>query len=179
MRDGNMTRRSGLIALLLLLTSTLQAGQKAPEFTHTSTSEWLNSEPLRLKNLRGKVVLVEFWAFECVNCRRSVAWLHDIQKRYESRGLVIVGVHTPELPHERSSRNVLIAVKEQRITYPVMLDGDYSYWNALSNRYWPAFYLIDAEGRIAAQEIREMHVGENRARDFERQIAQLVTPPSS
>jgi thiol-disulfide isomerase/thioredoxin len=176
MRLATTLMRSGVAAVLLLLGPPLQAGQKAPEFTHTSASEWLNSEPLRLKDLRGKVVLVEFWAFECVNCRRSVAWLHSIQKQFADRGLVIVGVHTPELPHERATKNVRIAIDAQHITYPVMLDADYSYWNALSNRYWPAFYLIDTEGRIATQAIGEMRVGEDRSRDLERQIARLVTP---
>jgi thiol-disulfide isomerase/thioredoxin len=150
------------------------AADRAPEFTHTSTSEWLNSKPLRLKNLRGQVVLIEFWAFDCVNCRRTVPWMHSMQDRYADQGLAIIGVHTPELPQERSAANVSAAVREQDITYPVMLDADYSYWNALSNRYWPAFYVVDARGNVAAQAIGEMHTGERRAAEFERQIEQLL-----
>jgi thiol-disulfide isomerase/thioredoxin len=154
--------------LALLLTLAM-----APEFTHTASAEWLNSKPLRLEELRGQVVLVEFWAFDCVNCRRTVPWMHAMQKRYGDR-LVIVGVHTPELPEERVRKNVLAAIEAQKITYPVMLDDDYSYWKALDNQYWPAFYVIDRQGRIAAKAIGEMHVGDARAADFERQIDRLV-----
>jgi thiol-disulfide isomerase/thioredoxin len=150
------------------------AADRAPEFTHTSTSEWLNSKPLRLKNLRGQVVLIEFWTFDCVNCRRTVPWMHSMQDRYGDQGLAIIGVHTPELPQERSAANVSAAVLEQDITYPVMLDADYSYWNALGNRYWPAFYVVDAYGNVAAQAVGEMHIGQRRAVEFERQIEQLL-----
>ena len=92
-------------ATLALGTPALGA-QKAPEFTHSSQAEWLNSTPLRLGQLRGKVVLLEFWAFECVNCRRTQPWLHAIQQRYADKDFVIVSVHTPELPEERSIANV-------------------------------------------------------------------------
>jgi thiol-disulfide isomerase/thioredoxin len=156
-----------------------EAAPKAPEFTHSSQAEWLNSSPLRLSQLRGKVVLVEFWAFECVNCRRTVPWLHAIQQRYADKGFVIVSVHTPELPQERSLANVRKAVAEQRITNPVMVDGDYSYWNALKNQYWPAFYVIDKRGRIAARAIGEMHVGQARAAELERAIEQELAADAS
>jgi thiol-disulfide isomerase/thioredoxin len=168
--------RGARLALAFALTSAFAlvhpaaAADKAPEFTHTSASEWLNSEPLRLKNLRGKVVLIEFWAFDCVNCRRSVAWVHSVQERYRDRGLIVVGVHTPELPEERSIDNVRAAITSQKISYPVMVDGDYSYWQAMRNQYWPAFYVVDAQGRIAAHAIGEMHVNEPRAREFEQEI---------
>jgi thiol-disulfide isomerase/thioredoxin len=155
------------------------AAQKAPEFTHSSQAEWLNSAPLRLSQLRGKVVLVEFWAFECVNCRRTVPWLHAIQQRYADKDFVIVSVHTPELPEERSTANVRAAVAEQQIANPVMVDGDYSYWNAMKNQYWPAFYVIDKRGRIAARAIGEMHVGQARAAELERAIeAELAADAS-
>jgi thiol-disulfide isomerase/thioredoxin len=150
------------------------AADKAPEFTHTSASDWLNSKPLRLKDLRGKVVLIEFWAFDCVNCRRSVAWVHSVQERYRDRGLIVVGVHTPELPEERSIDNVRAAVTAQSITHPVMVDGDYSYWQAMRNEYWPAFYVVDGRGRIAAHAIGEMHVNEPRAREFEQEIEEVL-----
>lgn len=163
----------------LALAGTAQAAPKAPEFTHPSQTEWLNSKPLRLSQLRGKVVLIEFWAFECVNCRRTQPWLHAIQERYADKDFVIVSVHTPELPDERSIANVRTAVGEQRITNPVMVDGDYSYWNAMKNQYWPAFYVIDKRGRIAAQAIGEMHVGQARAAELEQAIeAQLAADAS-
>lgn len=156
-----------------------QAAPKAPEFTHSGQAEWLNSRPLRLSQLRGKVVLVEFWAFECVNCRRTQPWLHAIQQRYADKDFVIVSVHTPELPEERSIANVRKAVAEQRITNPVMVDDDYSYWNAMKNQYWPAFYVIDKRGRIAARAIGEMHVGQARAAELERAIEEQLAADAS
>jgi thiol-disulfide isomerase/thioredoxin len=167
-------RTAATALLLALAVHSASAADKAPEFTHTSASEWLNSKPLRLKDLHGKVVLIEFWAFECVNCRRTVAWVHNVQERYADRGLIVIGVHTPELPEERSADNVRAAVATQKITHPVMLDGNYSYWQAIGNQYWPAFYVVDAQGRIAARAIGEMHVGEPRARDFEREIEDVL-----
>jgi len=156
-----------------------QAAPRAPEFTHSSQAEWLNSTPLRLGQLRGKVVLIEFWAFECVNCRRTQPWLHAIQQRYADRDFVIVSVHTPELPEERSIANVRAAIAEQRITNPVMVDGDYSYWNAMKNQYWPAFYVIDKRGRIAARAIGEMHAGEARAQELEQAIDEQLAADAS
>ena len=168
-----------LTAAALALACTAQAAQQAPEFTHSSQAEWLNSKPLRLSQLRGKVVLIEFWAFECVNCRRTQPWLHAIQQRYADQDFVVVSVHTPELPQERSITNVRTAVAEQKITNPVMVDGDYSYWKALDNEYWPAFYVIDKRGRIAARAIGEMHVGQARAAELEHEIeAQLAADAS-
>ena len=156
------------------------AGRAAsPEFTHSSQTEWLNSKPLRLDQLRGKVVLVEFWAFECINCRNTQPWLHAIQQRYADKDLVIISVHTPELPEERSTANVRAAVAEQKITNPVMVDGDYSYWKALDNEYWPAFYVIDKHGRIAATAIGEMHVGQARAAELQQAIEKELAADAS
>jgi Thiol-disulfide isomerase and thioredoxins len=170
-----------LLALVaaLGLPGDAQAAPKAPEFTHSSQAEWLNSTPLRLSQLRGKVVLIEFWAFECVNCRRTQPWLHAIQQRYADKDFVIVSVHTPELPEERSIANVRTAIAEQRITNPVMVDGDYSYWNAMKNQYWPAFYVIDKRGRIAARAIGEMHAGEARAKELEQAIEEQLAADAS
>lgn len=168
--------RAWLLCLLLAgsVSGLALAATPAPEFTHGKEADWINSKPLSLEALRGKVVLIEFWAFDCINCRRTVPWLHSMQERFGDKNLVIVGVHTPELARERSLDNVRAAVKEQRITYPVMVDGDYSYWGALDNRYWPAFYVVDKQGRIAAQAIGEMHVGEARSQKFEREIERLL-----
>jgi thiol-disulfide isomerase/thioredoxin len=161
---------SALIAAAVAFAGPAQAAPKAPEFTHASQAEWLNSKPLRLNQLRGKVVLIEFWAFECVNCRRTQPWLHAIQQRYADQDFVIVSVHTPELPQERSIANVRAAISEQKITNPVMVDGDYSFWNAMNNQAWPAFYLIDKRGRIAFTAIGEMHIGQARAAELEQAI---------
>ena len=174
MENADVTVASVAYAMTLA-----QAAQKAPEFTHSSPAEWLNSKPLRLSELRGKVVLIEFWAFECVNCRRTQPWLHAIQQRYADKELVIVSVHTPELPDERSIANVRAALSEQQITNPVMVDGDYSYWNAMKNQYWPAFYLIDKHGRIASTAIGEMHIGQARAAELEHAIEEQLAADAS
>ncbi len=146
----------------------------APEFTHRSKDDWLNSPPLSLRDMKGRVVLVEFWAFDCVNCRRTVAWLHNVQEKYAAQNFAIVSVHTPELAQERSTDNVMKAIAQQHITYPVMLDADYSYWNALNNEYWPALYLIDTKGQVVAHAIGELHVGESSAREFEQKIDEAL-----
>jgi thiol-disulfide isomerase/thioredoxin len=166
-------------ALLILIAvgvsaSAAFAEQQAPEFTHSAMSDWINSAPQSLATLRGKPVLIEFWTFACVNCRRTLPWLKSAHARYADQELAILSVHTPELPEERVPENVREAVKRLGITYPVMLDTDFSYWNAMRNRYWPAFYLIDRRGRIAASAIGELHEGSARAHEFERQIEHAI-----
>src|SRR5579863_2206677 len=99
-----------------------------PDFTHTHASDWLNSDPLTLAALKGKVVLVEFWAFDCVNCLNSRAWIESLLRDKTAEGLVIVSVHTPELDEEKSPNNVRRAVERLKIHNPVMIDGDASYW---------------------------------------------------
>jgi len=120
------------------------------------------------------VVLLEFWTYGCSNCLRTLPWLKAIHDRYADRGLVIIGVHTPEFAHERDPAKVRAAVKNHGIGYAVMLDNDFSYWNALENRYWPAFYLIDRTGSVAATAIGELHPGQSRGDDFERRIERLL-----
>lgn len=164
----------GLLASGWLLLSVAASAGPAPEFTHGSAAEWLNSVPLSLGQLRGKVVLVEFWAFDCINCLRSIPWVEGLESRLSGRGLVVVGVHTPELAEERPAANVGAAVRRLGIRHPVMLDANSSYWRALGNQYWPAFYLIGRDGSLVAQEIGEMHAGDPAARRLEAAIkAQL------
>jgi thiol-disulfide isomerase/thioredoxin len=130
---------------------------------------WLNSEPLTPAGLRGKVVLVDFWTYTCINWLRTLPYVRAWAERYEDRGLVVVGVHTPEFPFERDVGNVGRAVKDMRIDYPVAIDSDYEVWNAFANRYWPALYLADAEGRL-----RYQHFGEGRYEESERAIQELL-----
>jgi thiol-disulfide isomerase/thioredoxin len=141
-----------------------------PEFTHHSTAEWINSAPLTLDDLKGDVVLVEFWTFDCYNCRNTLPWLKAIHAGYEARGLKIVSVHTPELPQERDIKQVRAAITELGIQYPVMIDTDFSYWRAMNNRYWPAFYLLGRDGKLAASAIGELHRGEKRGDEMEAAI---------
>jgi thiol-disulfide isomerase/thioredoxin len=146
----------------------------APAFTSKQPDDWINSRPLQLAELRGKPVLVEFWTFGCSNCRNTLPWLKATHEQFAPRGLTIIGVHTPEFAHERDPKQVQDWVKKLGIRYPVMLDPDFAYWNSLGNRYWPAFYLLDAEGRIVATRIGELHAGREGADSFTREIERLL-----
>ncbi len=117
----------------------------APEFTGIQT--WLNSEPRTLASLRGKVVLVDFWTYTCINCINTLPYVKQWHQKYKDQGLVVVGVHTPEFPFERTTKNVADAIKRFGIEYPVAQDNDYKTWDAYRNQYWPAFYLIDKGGQ--------------------------------
>lgn len=178
-----MSARKGLhacIGALLVLAGAARAGDgapaTAPEFAAPAQSAWLNSAPLTLAGLRGRPILIEFWTFECVNCLRTIAWMKHVERSYGPRGLAVVAVHTPEFAHERESANVREALKRLEIGYPVLLDPDYHYWKAIGNRYWPAFYLVDARGRVVATAIGEMHAGTARAQRFEQMIGAALAP---
>ena len=130
---------------------------------------WLNSEPLTAESLRGNVVLVNFWTYTCINWLRTLAYVRAWAERYEDRGLVVVGVHTPEFPFEGEVENVRRAVEDMRVEYPVALDPDYEVWRAFSNHYWPAVYIADADRRI-----RHHQFGEGGYDECERAIQQLL-----
>jgi thiol-disulfide isomerase/thioredoxin len=130
---------------------------------------WLNSPPLTTDELRGRVVLVDFWTYTCINWLRTLGYVRAWSEKYADRGLVVVGVHTPEFPFERGVDNVRQAVKDMRVEYPVALDSDYAVWKAFSNRYWPAVYIADANGRI-----RHHHFGEGGYEECERIVQQLL-----
>jgi thiol-disulfide isomerase/thioredoxin len=139
----------------------------APDFAGISL--WLNSGPLALSDLRGQVVLIDFWTYSCVNCLRTLPHLKAWHEAYADDGLVIVGVHTPEFAFERVPGNVRRAVEDLRVPYPVALDNDFETWRAWSNRYWPAKYFVDREGRV-----RYAHFGEGDYEESERVIRALL-----
>ena len=118
----------------------------APELR--GITAWINSEPLTLTALRGTVVLVHFWTFDCINCQNVQPYVKSWYAKYRDRGFTVVGVHTPELAIERDLENVRAAVKRKGVAFPVAFDPDYATWNAYGNEYWPAFYFVDKRGRV-------------------------------
>jgi cytochrome c biogenesis protein CcdA/thiol-disulfide isomerase/thioredoxin len=131
--------------------------------------QWLNSPPLTAQALKGKVVLVDFWTYSCINCLRTLPYVKAWAEKYRDQGLVVIGVHTPEFAFERDAGNVTKAMKDLGITYPVAIDNDYKVWRAFNNQYWPAHYFADAQGRI-----RYHHFGEGNYAESERVIQQLL-----
>lgn len=131
---------------------------------------WLNSPPLTREQLRGKVVLIEFWTYSCINCLRTLPYVHAWAEKYRDHGLVVIGVHAPEFAFERDANNVRRAVRDLDVTYPVVLDNNLQIWRAFNNRYWPAHYFVDAEGRI-----RHHHFGEGEYVESERILQRLLT----
>jgi thiol-disulfide isomerase/thioredoxin len=130
---------------------------------------WLNSPPLTPEELRGKVVLVDFWTYTCINWLRTLGYIRAWAEKYEDQALVLVGVHTPEFPFERDVDNVRWAAEDMKVDYPIALDPDYGVWQAFSNNYWPAVYIADAEGQI-----RYHHYGEGAYDECEMVIQQLL-----
>ena len=131
---------------------------------------WLNSQPLTVQSLRGKVVLVDFWTYSCINCIRTLPYVRGWYDKYKDHGLVIIGVHSPEFAFEKNPDNVAKAVKDLGVDYPVALDNNYAIWRGFNNQYWPAHYFIDARGRI-----RSHHFGEGNYHESEDVLRQLLT----
>jgi len=130
---------------------------------------WLNSPPLSPADLRGKVVFVDFWTYTCINWLRTLGYVRAWAEKYADQGLVVIGVHTPEFPFERDVDNVRQAAKDMALEYPIALDSDYAIWSAFNNRYWPAVYIADAQGRI-----RHHQFGEGGYQEAEKAIQLLL-----
>jgi cytochrome c biogenesis protein CcdA/thiol-disulfide isomerase/thioredoxin len=152
--------------------------KSADTSTHTSQGtsdelsgavDWLNSPPLTIEGLRGKVVVIDFWTYSCINCLRSIPYVKAWADKYKDDGLVVIGVHTPEFAFERNINNVRAAVSDLKIEYPVAIDNDYKIWRSFDNKYWPAHYFIDAKGRT-----RFHHFGEGEYDQSEQVIQELL-----
>jgi cytochrome c biogenesis protein CcdA/thiol-disulfide isomerase/thioredoxin len=130
---------------------------------------WINSPPLSAKSLRGKVVVIDFWTYSCINCLRALPYVEGWAEKYKDAGLVVIGVHTPEFAFEKERSNVEKAVRDLKIAYPVAIDSDYNIWRAFKNQYWPAHYFIDGKGRI-----RHHHYGEGEYAESEQVIQELL-----
>jgi thiol-disulfide isomerase/thioredoxin len=144
-----------------------QGPVRAPEFPSQAT--WLQGGPLRMADLRGRPVLIDFWDYTCVNCLRTLPYVKEWDRRYAPLGLSTVGVHAPEFSFARESSNVLGAVRVQGLLYPIVLDNDYAIWQAYANRYWPAKYLVDGQGYV-----RYFRPGEGGYRETEEAIQLLL-----
>ena len=173
-------RRRALTALSLVLaaplwpagaakdvSSLLRRSGRAPEFAEIDT--WLNSGPLTIAGLQGKVVMVDFWTYACINCIHTLPHVTAWHEKYKDRGLVIVGVHTPEFAFERETGNVKKAIQRHGIRYPVAQDNRFATWNAYRNRYWPTVYLVDRSGELVFT-----HAGEGFYDEIERIVKFLL-----
>jgi thiol-disulfide isomerase/thioredoxin len=175
MRSSNSSRRrflsntAGSIAAVELLAASLWATDEKPVADFDGAVDWLNSPPLRSKSLRGKVLLVNFWTYSCINSLRELPYMKAWAAKYRDAGLVVLGVHSPEFGFEKNKTNVTAAVSDLKIAYPVAIDSNRSIWQSFRNEYWPADYFIDAKGRI-----RYHHFGEGEYIKSERVIQTLL-----
>lgn len=158
-----------LLVVAVWLVANAGVGMQAPNITNPI---WLNSEPLHLSDLKGEVVLVEFWTFGCHNCRNVEPYVKQWHQKYSDQGFVVIGVHSPEFSHEREIENVRRYLKQHDIRFAVPIDNDFATWNKYGNRYWPAMYLIDKRGVI-----RNVRIGEGGYSETERLIQTLLAEP--
>ncbi len=156
---------------MMMMSSTAAGAAAGPQTLPdlSGANAWLNSPPLTPDQLKGHVVLIDFWTYSCINCLRSIPYVRAWADKYKGSGLVVIGVHTPEFAFEKDLDNVKRAVSDLKITYPVALDNDYAIWRAFNNSYWPADYLVDATGHI-----RHHHFGEGKYDETEQQIQDLL-----
>jgi thiol-disulfide isomerase/thioredoxin len=159
-----------IASLVLLLTGAIGATVKPAKMPSLGgATGWLNSQPLTAPGLHGKVVLIDFWTYTCINWRRTLPYISAWARKYKDQGLVVIGVSTPEFSFEHDAGNVSDAVKEMRIDYPIAIDDNYAIWHAFGNEYWPALYFIDAQGHI-----RHHQFGEGGYQESEKIIQQLL-----
>lgn len=173
--------RQALLGVIAVLWAASGAGStpgKPPEFTHDRASEWLNSAPLTLAALNGKVVVVEFWAFECDNCIKSRPWVEQLERDEAGKGLVVIGVHTPELRDEHNGAKLRDAIKTLGIHDPVMVDEDGSYWRAMKVAVWPTWCLIGRNGLLAGCVPGEMDLNDARATRVHEAIDMMLAAPA-
>lgn len=144
-------------------------GLNAPELPDLTKNDWINSEPLKLRDLRDKIVMLDFWTYSCVNCLRTLPYLKRWYDSYKNMGLTIIGVHTPEFAFEKNRNNVSNFVRDNEINYPVVMDNDYLIWDLYANKYWPRKFLINTKGKIVFD-----HIGEGGYEETENTIKDLL-----
>ncbi len=163
-----------LFALLATACAQAAAPRALPEFTTAESRYWFNSPPLQVKQLRGKVLLIDVWTYDCWNCYRSFPWLKGLEAELADEPFQVIGIHSPEFEHERIPERVAAKIEEFGLEHPVMMDNDFAYWRALQNRYWPAYYLVDKQGMIRHLHVGETHAGSARAERMMEQIRTLI-----
>jgi thiol-disulfide isomerase/thioredoxin len=163
-------RIAGVRVPFLHAAPTSQIDSQAELASLERADEWLNSPPLTAPALRGKVVLIDFWTYTCINWLRTLPYVRAWDEKYRNQGLVVIGVHAPEFAFEKNLNNVRRAVKDLRIDYPIAVDNDHVIWRAFKNQYWPALYFIDSQGRV-----RHHHFGEGSYQQSEMIIQELLT----
>lgn len=171
--------KPSLLAIVLALAvnaaaqeRTLPVGPAMPPLPKDATA-WIGA-PQSWASLKGKVVLIDVWAFGCVNCVNTIPWVKGIHARYAERGVAVIGVHTPEFGFEKKRESLVAEIKKHGIRYPQLLDNDSAYWNALGTQYWPTTYLVDRCGRLRAKHIGEVHEGQFSGDEVEGKLETLL-----
>src|SRR5215203_548332 len=175
-RTMYLTLSALLLAMVLGVAATRhrEPEEKAAGPSFTGATGWLNTQPLTLAGLRGKVVLIDFWTFTCINWRRALPYIREWASKYKGQGLVVIGVHTPEFSFEHTRENVSKAIQDMNIGYPVATDNNFDIWRSFQNQYWPALYLIDISGKLRYQKF-----GEGDYANTELQIQKLLKEAST
>ena len=168
-----------VIALVFLISAVAYAKKtnppaQMPEFTQVDPAAWINSKPLSVKDLRGKVILIDVWTYGCWNCYKSFPWLRALENKFSDQDFQVIGIHSPEFDREKERDNVVKKVEEFMLHHPVMMDNNRAYWRSLRNRYWPAYYIVDKEGNIRDAFIGETHAGDRNAKKIEKLITKLL-----
>ncbi len=158
-----------VVSLLLIMKCSIREDKKMPQLPPVTEDSWLNVEPEALDNIKGRVVLIDFWDYTCVNCIRTLPYINEWHKRYADRGLVIIGVHAPEFEFAKIRENVAQATRDFEIEYAIVMDNDFSIWHSFGNRYWPTKYIYDKYGML-----RYQHVGEGSYHETEQVIQKLL-----
>jgi glutathione peroxidase-family protein len=166
----------GLVFLISAVANAKKTNPPAqmPEFTQVDPAAWINSKPLSVKDLRGKVILIDVWTYGCWNCYKSFPWLRALENKFSDQDFQVIGIHSPEFDREKERDNVVKKVEEFMLHHPVMMDNNRAYWRSLRNRYWPAYYIVDKEGNIRDAFIGETHAGDRNAKKIEKLITKLL-----
>ena len=159
-----------LLLLSLIIPSTARALEEAPPLPEAS-AKWLDGRSLDWTDLKGKVVLLNVWTFACWNSYRSLPWVVSVQKKFPN--LQIIGIHSPEFDYEKNRNQLRSTIKKYEVTFPQVLDDNHDYWERLNNHYWPAFYVVDKQGKIRGRFAGETHENDAQAREIESLIAKL------